>query len=169
MMRHAPGIVGLLAGATLGALIGELLRLPGGSLIGAVVGGAAYAGAVSRVRMPRILLDIGLALLGAVTGANVSAASLASLGALLPAVAVAVLLLVGLGLGLAIAVHRWFGLDPATAIFASAPGGLSEVVVAAEEAGARTEVVVGIHVLRVFAIVLAAPLLLPIIASAAGR
>ena len=54
--------------------------------------------------------------------------------------------------------HRIVGLDPATAYFSAAPGGLSEMVITGAAMGADDRTIALIHTARVLLVVLAVPL-----------
>ncbi|MCT4574232.1 AbrB family transcriptional regulator, partial [Bacillus thuringiensis] len=71
-----------------------------------------------------------------------------------------VALLLLLNVLLALLLVRRYKVDAMTAVLATAPGGLSEIVAVSMDWGARTSVVVAIHTVRVMVIVLVAlPLL----------
>ncbi|MGC5615482.1 AbrB family transcriptional regulator [Georgenia sp. Z1491] len=157
------GIARVLAGASVGALVLHLLSVPAGILLGSVIGGALANRAVpgtSAVNMPRAVRVVGFVLLGALTGVRLEPHALGILARVaLPVLgSVAILLLINVALALVLV--RRYRVDAMTAVLATAPGGLSEIVGVSMDWGARTSLVVAIHTVRVMVIVLVAlPLL----------
>ncbi|MEZ5738931.1 MAG: AbrB family transcriptional regulator [Burkholderiaceae bacterium] len=64
-----------------------------------------------------------------------------------------------LSLGFALLLRRVGGLDPASAFFAGAIGGASEMAVQGERAGARVELIAAVHSVRVLIVVVSLPYL----------
>jgi hypothetical protein len=147
----------LLAGAFTGGLAAEALRIPAGAVLGAVLGALAVNLARPGPRLPRPFREVGKILLGTVVGLSFAPELLATVGELLVPVAVGVVLMIMAGLGISVVLHRVFAWDMPTALYASTPGGLSELAVTSEEVGARMHVVVAVHTVRVIAIVILGP------------
>lgn len=146
----------LLASGSAGGALLTALQVPAGAIVGAVLGSAAVNGTVAGPPLAKPVRISGLIVLGCLAGARLDPDSLRRLAVLVvPLVVAAVLLLVLDGL-LARLLHKRYGVDPVTALFACAPGGVSEVVVVAERAGAKLDVVVAIHLVRVLVVVLVA-------------
>lgn len=158
--------VQLLAGATAGAGALTLLQVPAGAIVGAVLGSAVLNNARPGKPLGRKVRVGGLVLLGSIAGVRLDAQSLGVLATLLLPLVVGALLLLGVSALLSLALVRWFGLDPVTAIFACAPGGAGEIATMAEDAGARTGVVLAVHLVRVLLVVL---IVLPILVVVLGR
>jgi len=74
------------------------------------------------------------------------------------AVVVVTIIGVGVSAGLVIAAAGWA--DPAAALLGSVPGGVGEMVAAAAGLGADSALVAGMHLIRLFAVLLTLPLLL---------
>lgn len=169
--RAARGLplVRLLVGGLLGAALLTALQLPAGTLIGAVLGSAL----ANRVpagggpgTLPAPFRVVGLVLLGCVAGVRLDGATLATLGRIALPLAAAVLALVLLNVALAAVLVKRYAVDPLTAVLACAPGGISELSVAAQQMGARTEVVIAIHAVRVLVVVLVVlPVLVVVLAD----
>lgn len=147
----------LLAGAFAGGIAGELLRVPAGAVLGAVLGALAVNLARPGPRLPRGFREGGKILLGTVVGLSFAPELLATVGQLLIPVSVGILLLILAGLGVSLVLHHGFGWDMPTALYASTPGGLSELALTSEEVGARTHVVIAVHTVRVITIVILGP------------
>jgi membrane AbrB-like protein len=153
-----------LASVALGAL-----GVPSHSLIGATVVGVVAA---LRFRQPVVIGQradhSAQAVIGVAIGATLSAATLPELAsAWLPVTLVTlgtVLSTIALGLLL-----RWTsGLDTATAMLASVPGGAVGLVVMAREMGTDERIVAFSQYLRVLLIVIAAPLVATILVVGPG-
>jgi len=147
----------LLGAAFAGGLSAEALGVPAGAVLGAVVGALAVNVAWPGHRLPKPFREVGKILLGSVVGLSFAPELMAAIGQLIAPIAVGVVLLVMAGLGVSLALHRWFGWDMPTALYASTPGGLSELALTSEEAGAKTHIVVAVHTVRVATIVMLGP------------
>jgi membrane AbrB-like protein len=147
----------LLAGAFAGGIVAELLGVPAGAILGAVLGALAVSLARPGPRLPRPFREAGKILLGTVVGVSFAPELLATVGQLLLPVSVGILLLILSGLGVSLVLHHVFGWDMPTALYASTPGGLSELALTSEEVGARTHIVVAVHTVRVITIVILGP------------
>lgn len=161
-------VVRLLTGGAAGAAVLTLLQVPAGALVGAVIGSAIanrvrLGGAAGTLPVP--VRVSGLVLLGSVAGVRLEASTLVTLTRIAAPLAGAVLTLLLLNAALALVLVRRYGIDSRTAVLACAPGGISEIAVAAEQLGARTGVVIAVHAVRVLAVVLVVlPLLVVLLA-----
>ncbi|MGC5628265.1 AbrB family transcriptional regulator [Georgenia sp. Z1344] len=157
------GIARVLAGAAAGAALLDLLGVPAGILLGSVIGAALANRAIpgtSAVTMPRGFRVVGFVLIGCLTGVRLEPHALSVLARIALPVLASVALLLLLNVLLALLLVRRYKVDAMTAVLATAPGGLSEIVAVSMDWGARTSVVVAIHTVRVMVIVLVAlPLL----------
>lgn len=161
-----PGLPALLGGLAGGALL-TLLHVPAGGIVGAVAGSAVVSAVRTRPPVSTHVRLTGMILLGCAAGIRLEPKTLQTLLHLaIPLLfSVAVMLLVD-GL-LAALLARKYAIDPVTALLACAPGGVSEIAVVAENVGARSGIVIAVHVVRVLAVVLVAlPLLLAILGPA---
>lgn len=150
-------LVRLIAGGLAGAAVFTLLQIPAGTLIGAVVGSALanrvpFGGRPGTFPTPGRV--IGLGLLGCVAGVQLDGATLVTLGHIALPLAGAILALLLMNVALAALLVKRYAVDPLTAVLACAPGGISEISVTAQQMGARTEVVIAVHAVRVLAVVL---------------
>lgn len=164
----------LLAGGFGGAALLTLLHVPAGALMGSVVGSMAVNGLTDaiakrraptgvtpvRVRLPGAVRIVGQVLLGVLAGAHLNSRTLHTLLISALPVLIAVVLLLGLSLLLARYLFSRHGVDPLTAVMATAPGGISELASVAQQKGAAMHVVLAIHLFRVLVVVL---VVLPIV------
>jgi membrane AbrB-like protein len=159
----------LLVGAA-GAGVGIATRLPSGGMLGPL----AAVAVLQLVSQGQRYLDPAWStgaqiLIGAVLGSSLDRRAIRAFrSVLVPGVlAVAVMLLAGLGVGLAIAS---LGLvDPATALFGAAPGGVAEMSAAAIALGAAGPIVVMMHTVRILAVTALLPFLLRPLSRRATR
>lgn len=149
------------AAALAGGWIAERLKVPAGSLIGAMVAVAALRlASFDVVELPRGVQFTLFCLLGWILGQGVTPGLLATLRR----AAVPILVCVGLFLvfGAVLAVGLWWlgGFDPATAMLATAPGGIAQMGALSVDSGAQAPIVLAVHLLRVISVILIAPVLL---------
>ena len=159
-------LVLLLLSAAAGGL--ALHRLPGGLVVGAMVGSAAYSllRGGAQLAFPTPLRTAAFVVLGAAIGSTVTRPLLVALrGSLLPAVLAAVLIILG---GVAVAaVLRVLGIAPAGAVLATSPGAISAVSAVAAERDVGAEVAL-FHTVRVVLVLLSIPGLLALLPDEGG-
>lgn len=141
-----------------GAYLGLALRIPAGSLLGSMFFAGGFAVILNKQYKCRMLVrymaQVGL---GVVMGLRVDAGILARLGSLLlPALTVTAVMLLGC-VFLAILQYRTTRYDLATCLMCSAPAGMSQIAVYAEEAGTDVFTVSVFHTLRLVSIVIIYP------------
>ena len=161
-------LIYLLVG-TLGGLIGARLKIPAGSLIGAMMAVIIFK-LVMRSNWP-IPKEVGFIFqvaLGVMVGAAFQPAMLPHLKKLFFPIVTSTFTLVGTGLILSIIFTRLQILDGTTAYLGTSPGAMSGIIVLAFEGGANPPIVLSFHFFRVVFVLLTAPLilkLLPLIKS----
>lgn len=156
-----PAAVVAVGGGLVGATLLVLLNFPAGGIVGSVVGSAVASGLRGRPPPPYGVRVVGMVLLGCAAGVRLNMQTLETLLHLIVPLLVSVGLLLALDVALATVLVRRYSVDPVTALLACAPGGVSEMAILADEANARTGIVIAIHVVRVATVVLVAlPLLL---------
>jgi uncharacterized protein len=147
-----------LAVAAVAGKVAERLDLPGGLLVGAMVGAAAVGLAWSGdVRIPRPLEDASLIVIGAAIGLLVTPETLASLRRyVVPAILAGVLIIVA---GLAITyLLRALGIAPPGDVLATSPGALSSIAAVAASTGVGPVEVAMFHTVRLVLVILSIPL-----------
>ena len=144
-----------------GAVAAKLLRIPVASVLGPmlVAGGLVVGGLSAGAQVPAPLVEVSFLVIGLQVGLGFTRASLRTVGAALPlALSVLVVVIVACaGLGVLLA-----AVTDATALdgyLATTPGGLYAVLAAATAAGADATFVLAVQVLRLFAVLLTAPLI----------
>ncbi|MQA76756.1 MAG: hypothetical protein GEU88_21100, partial [Solirubrobacterales bacterium] len=160
-MRGAGALVVLLislAAAVAGALLAIWLRLPGGMIVGGMLGTAASSVTLGGTSVPAPLRTAIFVGVGMTIGMLVTREMLATLrSAILPAILSAVLLIAA-GI-LVTLVLRLLDLAPAGDTLATSPGALSVLGAAALDHGVGAPIVVLFHILRIVLILLTLPLL----------
>ncbi|MDR2180069.1 MAG: AbrB family transcriptional regulator [Synergistaceae bacterium] len=137
-----------------GAAMGEGLRVPTGAMLGAMVTSGVYALTLNKKydydpRL-RVIAQVGL---GLVMGKRITPQIVSNIGALLfPALVVTLVMLTGCTL-LAVLLYKTSGWDLTTCLLCSAPAGLSQISVFAEEAGADSFTASIFHTVRILGIV----------------
>jgi membrane AbrB-like protein len=137
-----------------GAGIGQGLRVPAGALLGAMLAAGTLALRLDKkysydTRL-RILAQVGL---GLVMGRRMTPEIVSSIGAMLfPTLIVTLVMLVGCTL-LALLLYKTSRWDLTTCLLCSAPAGLSQISVFAEELGADSFTATIFHTARILGIV----------------
>ena len=153
-------VVVALAAAIAGGLLLNQLNVPGGLIIGAMLGAAiATAGANLSPDIPAPLEGAAFIGVGAAIGVLVTRDTLGDArSALVPGLIAAVLII---GAGIAVAfLLRWLGMAPASEFLATSPGGISALsAIAAEQKTGAVEVAV-FHLIRVILVLVSIPALI---------
>ncbi|NUR05579.1 MAG: AbrB family transcriptional regulator [Nocardioidaceae bacterium] len=156
-----PDLAFVVLSVGLGLLLMRLVTAPATALLGPMLVGVAISasGLLGHVGVPTVVEQAGYALIGVRVGLRFTRASLASIARLLPlAVALIALVIVGCGL-LGLLLSATTGVDRLTAYLATTPGGLFAVLATAADSGSDVTYVLAVQVIRVFAMLLFAPLL----------
>ena len=152
-------VMTLAAAAAVGSLF-DRFDVPGGTIIGAMVGAAAWSliSGGAEVTLPRPAVSAAYVVIGAVIGSSITRDAVGELrGVALPAVLSAAALM---GAGLVIAVVlRWAGLAPEGVILATSPGALSAMSAVAAEQGTGVPVAT-FHTVRIALVLVSLPWLL---------
>jgi membrane AbrB-like protein len=164
----ADPLIGNLAGwalvavaAPLGTLAGARVRLPAASLLGPLILAAAITllGLDGGARIPALLREAAFAVIGLQIGLRFTVATVRAVGRLVVPVLIAILALVATCFGLAWVLSELAGVSLLDAYLATTPGGLYAVLAVAFGSGADTTFVLAVQGLRLFVMILGAPLL----------
>ena len=150
-----------LAAAIIGGLIFHRLKLPAGALFGAMI----FVAVINCIIKENITfpaeLKIALQIMaGAFIGLNINREFLSVLKTLVIPALVIVVSVILLNLIIGYLLYKIAGLDSATALFASAPGGIMEMILVADSLGADTVKVAILHLVRLLAVLTCIPLIL---------
>ena len=147
--------------AVVGVVLGRLARIPVGALLGPMLVAAALdlSGLSRGATVPAVVGSAAFVVIGLQVGVSFTRQSLRTVGRALPlALAIIAGLIVGCaGLGALLAPAA--GVGQLDAYLATTPGGLYAVLATATGSGADATFVLAVQVLRVFVMLLAAPLL----------
>ncbi|MFZ5967882.1 MAG: AbrB family transcriptional regulator [Bacillota bacterium] len=143
--------------AFLGGFLGIKLKIPAGALIGAMVAVAAYNISGGKGYIHPNFKVAAQIVIGGILGLSFTMETLYGLKELwVPAVVMIVGLMV-LSLTLGVLISKFAGIDPITALFSSAPGGLTEMVITAEAYGADIKKVALLHLMRLITVITVMP------------
>ncbi len=159
---HWPVDLVFTAAAVLGGLVVvRVVRAPVANLLGPMVVAVALSasGVLGAVREPGPVESVAFALIGVAVGLRFTRASLRSIARLLPLTVLLIALVIAGCAGLGALLAATTGVDALTAYLATTPGGLFAVLALAADSGSDTTYVLAVQVIRVFAMLLVAPLL----------
>ena len=159
--RWLPDLVFVVVSVGLGLLTQRVVSAPATALLGPMLVAVVISasGVLGHVSVPTALEDLGYALIGVRVGLRFTQASLRSIARLLPlATALIVAVIVACGL-MGVLLSQVTGTDRLTAYLATTPGGLFAVLATAADSGSDVTYVLAVQVIRVFAMLLVAPLL----------
>jgi membrane AbrB-like protein len=159
----------VLAVGAAGGILGARLRIPGGSLIGAMAAvGAVQILSAAQLAIAPYWATLGQILVGAVIGSSIDRRMIMEFRRVLGPGTMAVATMVGGGLLIGIGFTVLGFADPLTSLFGLAPGGFAEMTAAAVALGANGPLVATIHLVRVIAVLVLLPVLLGSITRSAG-
>jgi hypothetical protein len=145
-----------LAIAPAGLVAGRALKLP--SLIGPMIIAGALTLAGVEFAVPPAVRELAFGLIGLMVGLRFTVATLRQVGRLVVPVLISLAALLVACFGLAVLLHLTAGVSLRDAYFATTPGGLYAVLAIAVGAGADTTFILAVQALRVFVMILLAPL-----------
>ena len=159
--RSWPDLLFVVLAVGLGLLVQRFVTAPATALLGPMLIAVALSasGVLGHVSVPTVLEDLGYALIGVRVGLRFTRASLASIARLLPLACGLIVLVIAACALLGTALARVTGVDQLTAYLATTPGGLFAVLATAADSGSDVTYVLAVQVIRVFAMLLLAPLL----------
>lgn len=147
------GMLLTLAVGLAGGLVARRLRLPGGVIMGSLIAVAALHIAVETLfPLPGAVRTAAQIMIGGVIGTTLRRSPLRAIGSIALPVAVSIAILVGSSVALAVAFNAVSGLPLVTALFATAPGGASDMAAAALKLDADVALIAAIHVVRQIAV-----------------
>jgi hypothetical protein len=156
----AAGLLFTAVCAVVGVAFGRFTHLPVGALLGPMLVAAAIdlAGLSHAASTPPLLESVAFVVIGLQVGISFTRESLRTVGRALPtALAIIVGLVLGCA-GLGALLARAAGVGELDAYLATTPGGLYAVLATATDSGADATFVLAVQVLRLFVMLLTAPL-----------
>lgn len=152
-----------LAVGTGGAFLARRIKMPGGSLLGAMLATGILSLLVSDSQpLPDSFRSVALVLLGTYTGSSLDREALGRIRAALPVAAGTILVLIGAAVALGWVLYSRSAreISALTVVLGTMPGGASGLAAVAYDLGAEAEVVVSLHMMRQIIVFGALPLLL---------
>jgi membrane AbrB-like protein len=147
------------AAVAVGALVAVATRIPAGSLLGPMVAAAVLALSLNHgFQVPALLREPAFAAIGLQVGLRFTPELLRRTGRLLAPALLCIAGLLVACFGLALLLHATTDTSLLDAYLATTPGGLYAVLAAAFGTGADTTFVIAVQTLRLFVMVLLAPL-----------
>lgn len=156
-----PGLAFLALAGAAGVVAARLLRLPSGPLLGPMLLVAAVALTAPRLvsPVPDVVEAVAFAVIGLEVGLRFDPPALRRAARILAPALATIIALVVLCAVLALGLAAWTGRPVLDWYLATTPGGLYAVAAAALDVGADAAFVTSVQVLRLFAMLLAAPVL----------
>lgn len=150
---------------TIGGYFGIKFKIPAGAMIGAMTFVAIYNIFTSAGQVPDNFKIVAQIVIGSMIGLNFTMDSVSGLKNLIIPSIVLVLGLTALSIILGFIIHKVTGLDLPTALFSSAPGGITDMVIMSESFGAKTHIVALLHLIRLTTVLTILPIVIKFFTS----
>lgn len=148
-----------LAVSSAGGLLLRGLGVPAGAIIGAIVATVILSVASNLVAYPSFIKALSRVLAGCYIGSQISRDTWLQLGGLIVPMLIMVVEVFVMSFGAAYLLHRFTGMNKATALFCCTPGGIAEMGLIAEELGLDTPKIVLMHSCRLISVICLIPVL----------
>ena len=159
----------LIGCAVVGVYVGRLLRLPASVLLGPMLASAlVHLSGLSDFKPPFEVINVAQLVLGVVIGCRFAGTASATVMRILALSVGSTIILLCWMTGFAYVVSRFSSYDMESLVLAYSPGGLAEMSLIAVSLHAEVAFVAAHHVVRVFLVMISAPLLFKIIGQPAG-
>jgi membrane AbrB-like protein len=153
----------------IGFFIARLVKLPAPALIGPMVmSAAAQLTGLTTSRPPVELINIAQVVVGAGIGCRFAGVPVARMARAMAAAAGSTVIMLGSAVAFALALNLAIGLPAEALVLAFAPGGLAEMTLIALSLGIDPAFVSTHHVVRIFLVVVLAPLAFKVLAPRLG-
>ncbi len=157
----------ILAAAAIGYLFYRL-GVTAGAILGGMVGGAIFTLAAGKTVFPK-QVRTGLQIVaGAFIGMNMTRESMANIGALIVPILIMIVGILAFVFLTSWLIHKLTGLDYATCMFSSTPGGLQEMALLAEDMGVNPLKVSVMQTCRLFFVISFFPTMIRLIHMLVG-
>jgi uncharacterized protein len=147
--------------AVVGLVVGRLARLPVSALLGPLLAAAVVdlTGLGRGAEVPGLVQSAAFLVIGLQVGVSFTRASLRTIGRAMPLALAVMLGLIAASAGLGAALSAATGVSALDGYLATTPGGLYAVLATASDIGADVTFVLSVQVLRLFVMILSAPLI----------
>jgi hypothetical protein len=155
------GVLYAVVAVALGLVVGRLLRLPSPALLGGLLVAVALAAvpALDGVEVPTWVQGIGYVLIGVQVGLRFTAASLRSIGRMLPTALAVIVFIIASCAAFGVLLADLTGVSQLDAYLATTPGGLYAVLATSADTGGNVTFVTAVQLIRLLLVLVAAPLL----------
>ena len=141
-----------LAAAVGGSFLAVKIKMPAGTMLGAMIGVAIFNIFSGKGFFPEELRTVVQVFSGAMIGSKVSKKDVVELKYIIVPTIILLLFMTLMNVSLGLIIYKVGSLDIATALFASSPGGLSDMALLSEELGANSTYVTLLQLIRVITI-----------------
>lgn len=141
-----------LAAAVGGSFLAVKIKMPAGTMLGAMIGVAIFNIFSGKGFFPEELRTVVQVFSGAMIGSKVSKKDVVELKYIIVPTIILLLFMTLMNVSLGLTIYKVGSLDIATALFASSPGGLSDMALLSEELGANSTYVTLLQLIRVLTI-----------------
>lgn len=149
--------------AIVGGLIGIKLRIPAGALVCSMISVGIYNIFVSKGYIPGNFKIAAQIVLGGMIGLKFTNEAIKELKAMLVPAILILIALTGFCIFLGYLLHRITGIDLATALFSTAPGGIADMTLLSESYGADSPKVIVMHTMRLVIVVTIMPIVIKLL------
>ena len=155
------GLLFVVVCGVVGLVLGRLVRLPVPALLGPmlVAAGLDLGGLARGAEVPALVQSAAFLVIGLQVGVSFTRDSLRTIGRALPLALAVIVVLIVASAGLGLVLSAATGVSALDGYLATTPGGLYAVLATATDSGADATFVLAVQVLRLFAVLLSAPLL----------
>lgn len=150
-------VLAISAGAAAGMWLLDKAGVPSSIMIGAMIGTLIVNITFGEVSFPEKTGLILQMFTGTYIGTTINRQQLFSLGGMLPGVVLMIAAFLICTILLGILLYKYMDIDLGTALFACAPGGISDMALIAIDMGADIAVVVSLHTIRLITLVIVIP------------
>ena len=159
----------VMACAVAGGLIGLKLKLPAGAMVGAMIGVAIFTVITDIQATPWWFKVAAQMVSGGYIGTTMTRESLGQMKKMAVAALVLLFGMLVVNLSVAFVLYRTSPLDLCTALFATAPGGLTDMTIISDDLGANAPVVSVFQVCRMSVAIILTPMLIIKLTGASSR
>ena len=143
--------------AIAGGIVGFFIGVPAGVLIFSMIAVIAFNFSTGKGYMPKNLRRFAQVIAGTIIGQNIGANELPYIIDLIIPGIILVLIYIALSFVIAFIMRRLCGLDLITALFASAPGGASDMALIADDMGGNSPIIATMHIVRIVGVIIIFP------------
>lgn len=143
--------------ALFGSIVFDKMKIPCGQMIGALICVTAFNIFTENAVFPVIFKNMSQILSGTMIGRKVTKQDVIELRKVIIPTCILLVFMTLMNITVGVSVNKLGGLDIATALFAAAPGGLSDMALLADDLGANAAYVTILQLVRVLTIYMVMP------------